>query len=206
MLRNHTPKRRTLTLWCIISTEFYSQNVGSLYPIQNFISKCTFLYPAPKGFTETLQLTYIFPNCWQNTSNTNIYFVRVSCIYILVLDISYQQLGEMCQLEGFCAPRNLVTFGNIYICIGYMLPTFGEYTSVEFIHCSRAKLRKVKECTFCIIHIYIYLYWIYAAKIWRSYVSRIYTLLQGQTVRGPISRPEKSEQLGPQTVRPWSNV
>ena len=98
MLRNHTPKRRTLTLWCIISTEFYSQNVGSLYPIQNFISKCTFLYPAPKGFTETLQLTYIFPNCWQNISNTNIYFVififvfrfDVSCIYILVLDKSYQ--------------------------------------------------------------------------------------------------------------------
>ena len=136
MLRNHTPKRRTLTLWCIISTEFYSQNVGSLYPIQNFISKCTFLYPAPKGFTETLQLTYIFPNCWQNISNTNIYFVRVSCIYILVLDISYQQLGEMCQLEGFCAPRNLVTFGNIYICIGYMLLTFGEYTSVGGFLCA----------------------------------------------------------------------
>ena len=75
MLRNHTPKRRTLTLGCIISTEFYSQNVGSFYPIQNFISKCTFLYPAPKGFTETLQLTYIFPNCWQNISNTNIYFI-----------------------------------------------------------------------------------------------------------------------------------
>ena len=29
---------------------------------------------------------------------------------------------------------------DIYICIGYMLPTFGEHVSVEFIHCSRAEL------------------------------------------------------------------
>ena len=29
----------------------------------------------------------------------------------------------------------------------------------------------------------IYLYWIYAANIWRTYVSRIFTLLQSQTVQ-----------------------
>ena len=36
-LRNPTPNGCTLTLWCIISTEFYSQNVGSLYPIQIYL-------------------------------------------------------------------------------------------------------------------------------------------------------------------------
>ena len=39
MLQNPTPKGHTLTLWCIIHTELYSQNVGSLYSVQNFISK-----------------------------------------------------------------------------------------------------------------------------------------------------------------------
>ena len=37
------------TLLCITSTELYSQNFGSLYPIQVYISKCTFPNPAPKS-------------------------------------------------------------------------------------------------------------------------------------------------------------
>ena len=56
MLVNPAPKGRILTLPCIISTESYSQTFGSLYPIQIYISKCTFPNPAPKEFTETLLL------------------------------------------------------------------------------------------------------------------------------------------------------
>ena len=41
------------------------------------------------------------------------------------------------------------------------------------------------------------MYWIYAAKILRTYVSRIYTLLQGRTFRGPIVRPEKVDSWAP---------
>ena len=63
---------------------------------------------------------------------------------MLVLDISCQHMGDECKLKSFCAPfgRRVgeCTFLKLYICIGYMLPTFGEHTSVEFIHCSRAKL------------------------------------------------------------------
>ena len=49
----------------------------------------------------------------------------------MVKIISYQQLGEMCQLEGFCAPGNVILY--IIWDIGYMLPTFGEYMSVEYM-------------------------------------------------------------------------
>ena len=114
-----------------------------------FISstKFTFPNPAPKGFTETLQLTYIFL-IFGRIYPIQIYILwylylysdlRNTCqlyLYILVLDISCQKLGEMSQSEGFCAPRNLVTFGNIYICMGYMLTTFGEYTSVGGFLCA----------------------------------------------------------------------
>ena len=69
-------------------------------------------------------------------------------IYIFALDICCQHLGNICQLEGFCAPfgRKVkeCTCCNIYIYtyifIGYMLPKFGGHMSVEFIHCSRAEL------------------------------------------------------------------
>ena len=91
-------------------------------------------------------------------------------IYIFALDICCQHLGNIRQLEGFCAPFR----------------------------------RKVKECTCCNIYVYLYIYfyWIYAAKIWRSYVSRIYTLLQGRTVWGPNCPPPKSGQLGPGQLGP----
>ena len=42
----------------------------------------------------------------------------------------------------------------------------------------------------------IYLYWIYAANIWRTYVSRIYTLLQGPSVRGLTVHFFQGGQLG----------
>ena len=60
---------------------------------------------------------------------------------------------------------------------------------------SGAKLRNVHVVIY--VYLYIYFYWIYAAKIWRSYVSRIYTLLQGRTVRGPIVHFFQGGQLGP---------
>ena len=60
--------------------------------------------------------------------------IHVSCIYILVLDISYQQLGNVSVGEFLCTRE--CTFCNVCICIGYMLPTFGEYTSVEGFLCA----------------------------------------------------------------------
>ena len=61
----------------------------------------------------------------------NVHFVT----YIFVSDICGQHLGDICQLEVFCAPFGgrvrKCTFCNEYICIGFMLPTFGEYISVN---------------------------------------------------------------------------
>ena len=48
----------------------------------------------------------------------------------------------------------------------------------------------------------MYLYWIYAAKILRTYVRRIYTLLQGQTVQGPTVHFFQGGQLGPGQLGP----
>ena len=48
-------------------------------------------------------------------------------IYMLVLDITCQQLGDECKLEGFCVPfgHRVVecTFLKMYICIGYVMST-----------------------------------------------------------------------------------
>ena len=48
-------------------------------------------------------------------------------IYMLVLDILYQHLGDECKLEGFCVPFGHrvgeCTFLKMYICIRFMLPT-----------------------------------------------------------------------------------
>ena len=66
----------------------------------------------------------------------NIHFV----IYTFVLEIYCQQLGDKCQLEGVCAPFGHkvgeYTFCNIYICIGYILPTIVEYCSVGGCLCA----------------------------------------------------------------------
>ena len=128
-----------LTLLCITSTELYSQNFGSLYPIQIYITKCTFPNPAPQGFT--LQMTYILFVGRIYPIETYIKFEEYMPVESnLVLDISYQKLGELCNLEGFCASfgRRVweSTFCNIYICIGYMLPTFGVYASVGGFLCA----------------------------------------------------------------------
>ena len=128
----------SFALQSIISIELYYQNGGSLYPIQI----CYFKMYIPQ-FLAPFQLTYIHHNCWQDISNTHIYLafsniyicipiwgIDVSCIYILVLYISCQHLGDECKLGGFCAPfeRRVgeCKILELYICIGYILPTLGE--------------------------------------------------------------------------------
>ena len=69
----------------------------------------------------------------------NVHFVT----YIFVSDICGQHLGDVCQLEVFCASfgrrvRECIFFCNVYI--GYMLPTFGEQMLVDFVHFPRAQL------------------------------------------------------------------
>ena len=60
---------------------------------------------------------------------------NIHCVInTFVLDIYCQQLGDLCQLEGVCAPFGHkvgeYTFFNIYICIGYILPLIGGHMSV----------------------------------------------------------------------------
>ena len=84
------------TLLCITSTELYSQNFGSLYPIQIYITKYTFPNPAHKSsnwHTFFLIVGKIYPiqlyiSC--NLYSDLIEEIHASCIYILVLDISCQ--------------------------------------------------------------------------------------------------------------------
>ena len=69
------------------------------------------------------------------------------------------ELGNMCQL-------------NKYICIGYILPTFGGYMTIGGYLCAlwalgwgSARLGNMCQLNF------IYLYWIYFANIWGIYDS-----------------------------------
>ena len=109
------------------------------------VTKCTFL-------TYTyICIEYMLPTFWgihvswrssvhpSGAGLGNVHFVT----YIFVSDICGQNLGDICQLEVFCAPfgrrvRECIFFCNVYI--GYMLPTFGEQMSVDFVHCPRAQL------------------------------------------------------------------
>ena len=95
-------------------------------------------------------------------------------IYIFVLDICSQHLGNICQLEGFCTP---------------------------FRH-------KVKKCTFCNIsfYIYIYLYWIYAANIWRTYMSIEFIYCsRAQLSRGPTVHFFRADNWAPDSWAPGPN-
>ena len=73
---------------------------------KNMHQKSTFTNPASKGSTETLQLTYMFPNCWQDIPNSNIY------LFIISIPIFIFDLRNTCQL-------------NLYFDIGYWVT---EYT------------------------------------------------------------------------------
>ena len=146
------------TLRCIVSTELYSQNVGNSYPIQIYISKCTFPNPAPNWFAETLKLTYIFPKCRQNISNKiyilgNIYicipiWLRNTCQLYLYIGIGHimPTLGGGMYVGGFL--NALRAQGNIFL-LDIFCQQFWEYMSVE----------------------YICWYWIYHANTWGMNVS-----------------------------------
>ena len=72
----------------------------------------------------------------------NVHFL----ICILVLDINSQHLGNICQLAGISVPPSGAGLGNMsgqectfsymYTCIGYKLPTFGEYMLVGGFLCA----------------------------------------------------------------------
>ena len=69
----------------------------------------------PQLLAEYIQYQYInstnkhiFQNCWQYISNTNIYILRKVCQLVL---------GNICKL-------------NVYIGIGYILPTIGGFMSI----------------------------------------------------------------------------
>ena len=101
--------------------------MGDICQLEVFCA-CTFPSPAPEGCMHP-----------SDAGLGNVHFVT----NIFVLDICGQHLGDICQLEVFCAPfgrrvRECIFFCNVYI--GYMLPTFGEQMSVDFIHCPRAQL------------------------------------------------------------------
>ena len=70
LIFNMNMKNMLLTLLCITSTELYSQNFGSLYPIQIYITKCTFPNPAHKS------------------SNWHTFFLIVGQIYPIQIYIS----------------------------------------------------------------------------------------------------------------------
>ena len=157
---NPAPKGRTLTFWCIISAELYSQNFGSLYPITKLFQTCTFPNPAPK---EILQLTYIYPNFWHDISNTNIYillylylysYLRNTCQLYLYIGVGYiiPTIGEMCQLEGFCAPGNVHFVMYIFV-LDICCQHLGNIRQLKGF-CAPFG-RKVKECTLFNIYIYI---------------------------------------------------
>ena len=123
-------------------------------PFGRRVGECTFL----KLY---ICIGYMLPTIWG---------VCVSWIYMLVLDISCQHLGDECKLEGFCVPFGHrvgeCTISEMFICIGNMLPTIWGvciswiYMLVLDISCQHlgdeCKLdgfcvpfgHKVGECTF----------------------------------------------------------
>ena len=81
-----------------------------------------------------------------------IWGVCISWIYMLVLDISCQHLGDECKLDGFCVPFGHrvgeCTFLKFIFLLDIWCQQFGEYMSVEYIW-----------------------YWIYHANTWGMNVS-----------------------------------
>ena len=81
-------------------------------------------------------------------------------IYTFVLDIYCQQLGDICQLEGVCAPFGHkvgeYTFCNIYICTFVLDIYCQQLRGICQLHSVYAPFgHKVGEYTFCNIYICI---------------------------------------------------
>ena len=143
---NPAPKGRTLTFWCIISAELYSQNFGSLYPINIFISKM--YIPQPCG-----ERVHRNPSTDIYLSTFLAWYIQYKYIFFVIFIFVFRFVEYMpvvfiywcwkyytnnwgnVSVGGFLFAREC-TFCNVYICIGYMLPTFGEYTSVEGFLCA----------------------------------------------------------------------
>ena len=73
---------------------------------------------------------FLFDTCCQQFGEyVSVEYTIYNILYMLVLDISCQQLGDECKLKGFCAPfgRRVgeYTFLNIYVGIEYIMPTMG---------------------------------------------------------------------------------
>ena len=109
---------------CTKSTDICSPNVGSIYPIYTLRAHRkppTDIHPPNVGRIYLIQI-YMLQNVHsqalrpkgaQKTSNWH---------------VSPKMLAHICQLEGFYGPFELVNVHfAIYICIGYQLPTFGEF-------------------------------------------------------------------------------
>ena len=84
---------------------------GFCVPFGHRVGKCTFIIISSC-------IGYMLPTIWGACD---------SWIYMLILDIPCQQLGDECKLKGFCVPFGhrvgKCTSFKIYSCIGYMLPT-----------------------------------------------------------------------------------
>ena len=123
-------------------------------------------------------------------------FTYVAWRYMLIMDISCQHLEDECKLEGFCVSFGYrfgeCTFSEIYICIGYMMPTiWWEYVTWRYmlildISCQtmgdECKLEgfcvpfghRVGECTY--LEIYICIGYM-MPTIWGTYVTWRYRLI-----------------------------
>ena len=97
------------------------------------------VYVCPSAFRHTVgECTFLEIYICNGYMLPKIWGIYVSWIYVLILDISCQHLGDECKLEGFCVPFGHrvreCTFLKMYICIGYVLPTiWGIWVSWIYI-------------------------------------------------------------------------
>ena len=145
MLPKPAPEGRTDTLQCLKLPKCWQL-------ISNTNIYCKMYIHQLKGSTETLQLAFIYRNCWLDICNANnicflclqyiylysIWGKHVSWIHILLLDTGYEMhifniyiylywIFAANILGDTCQLEVFCTFCNIYICIRYMRPTFGGY-------------------------------------------------------------------------------
>ena len=95
---------------------------GFLSALWHWVGECTYL-------EIYICIGYMMPTIWG---------VYVTWRYMLILDISCQHMGDECKLEGFCVPFGHrvgeCTYLEIYICIGYMMPTiWWEYVTWRYM-------------------------------------------------------------------------
>ena len=133
----HSLTLRSLALeQCINSTDVYSPNVGSIYPMQIYIlpnvhswahrNPLIDTFPSIVGMIYTIPIYINTTDMYSSNLNTNMNITK----YIFVLDIFCQQLGKIyvswrVSVNPLGAGYKNVHF-EIKFCIGYKLPTFWE--------------------------------------------------------------------------------